>query len=134
VDLDDDEVLRGLAEFDPGALEGLEDLSPEARHGVLSLYREWVAAVREQGGRRVDSSRAEAITDEALTGARLWRLRAAVQVHRAASERRDQAILDAIAVGYSWAEVARIVGVSRQALRQRLGGRAATQTNGRALG
>jgi len=125
MELSDDEVVRGLEEFEPEVLVSLEGLSPEARQGVLDLYREWGAARRERGGRRVDVSRADAITDEVLTGARLWRLRAAVQVHRAAVAQRDEAILGAIEVGYSWAEAARIVGVSRQALRQRLGARAA---------
>jgi len=116
LDPSDDEDLSDLS---PEFLASIEGMHPGFRALFIETERDAMAALRARGGRPYDPALAAATTVEALTGARLTDLRLAIEVHRRASERREAAIRAARAVGYSWAELARIVGVTPQALHRR---------------
>lgn len=116
---DDFRDLSDLSDLDPEFLESLEGLPLPAREGLVALEREGQALLRAR--QEAGDENGEAASLEGITRRRLRELFHAQQMLEFATARRDAAIRDGRAVGYSWAELAGIVGVSRQALRQRFG-------------
>ncbi len=108
-----------LSDLDPAFIARLEALTPWARRALIELERDGLAILRRRAELGITPELEEAVSAEVFTGVRLRELRLAVQVARIAEERRDSAVRRAREVGYSWAELARVVGVSRQALHQR---------------
>lgn len=126
-----------LSDLDPEFLASLEGLPFAAREGLIAFEREaqaFLQARQEAADARQGDDEEDWL--EGLTRRRLRELFFAQQMLEFALERRDAAVLAGRTVGYSWAELADIVGVSRQGLRQRFAsaGRPAPDHSGGAPG
>lgn len=108
-----------LGDLDPAFVESLEGLPAAARAGFIGLERESMAAIRSRESRGASAADDDALLVEFMTGARFRELVSAQQVVHFSIRRRDDAVRAARAAGYSWAQLARVVGVSRQALHRR---------------
>lgn len=123
-EIDEAEDLSGL---DPEFIASLEGRPPRVRRALIELERLSLPAA---GHRPMSRELIAAVEAEVFTGVRLLRLRLARTARDAAIEEFDAAVIAAREVGYSWADLSRIVGVSRQALQQRFGEAAKARPGG----
>jgi CRP-like cAMP-binding protein len=107
--------------LDPEFLARIEGQPSWVRRSLIELERDILADIEREAKRPDQDAENAAMAAELFTGARLREVAIADRVARLAALRRDSAIRAARAVGYSWAELGRALGVSRQSLRQRYG-------------
>ena len=118
-DEDDLAELRAFGPIPADLLATIDGLPPLSRRGWISLELEAARAKAARGGREFDEAETFLVSDEFITHETLRELLAVDEVAVAAAKRKERLMVRCRELGYSWGELAVVLGVSRQSLHRR---------------